>query len=63
MLAPAQNLTIEVCNSCGGLVGWEQWREGCCLGGIVCKRKDGTRFVRPLTEEQADAIHRDGFRQ
>lgn len=36
---------IEVCNTCGGLVGWEEWRPGCCLGGVVCKREDGTQFV------------------
>lgn len=37
--------TIEVCNDCGGLVGWEYLRDGCCFGGMACKREKGTRFV------------------
>jgi hypothetical protein len=36
--------TVELCNVCDGLVGWARLRDGCCLGGVVCKREQGTRF-------------------
>jgi hypothetical protein len=47
---PERKYTIEICNACEGLVGWERQREGCCLGGVVCKREKGTRFVSVAPE-------------
>jgi hypothetical protein len=51
-----ERYVIEVCNTCGGLVGWQSHRDGCCPGGVVCRRPDGTRFlsVRPTGERVDD---------
>lgn len=51
MLDSDQRRIIEICNTCNGIVGWNKYRDGCCLGGMLCQHPDGTRFIEMLPVE------------
>ena len=54
----AAKWVIEVCNTCDGLVGWERYRDGCCLGGLICRREAGTHMVEVVSVDGWETEYR-----